>query len=51
VQTHTEPQARQARASLVVEAVDIDDGYRPSGGMLARWHASGFAARKAAQVL
>jgi len=32
---------------LQVEAFDVEDGHRPSGGRIARWHAFGFACRKA----
>ena len=42
----TEEEVRKAMATLVVEAFDIEDGHRPSGGEITRWHAFGFAARK-----
>jgi tellurite methyltransferase len=47
VLTLTERQARQALEELVVEAFDVEDGYRVSGEEVTRWHAFGFAARKA----
>lgn len=47
VLTLTKGQARQVLAPFVVEAFDIEDGYRVSGGQVTRWHAFGFAARKA----
>ena len=42
----SESRARRALADLVVEAFDVEDGYRPSGNEITRWHAFGFAARK-----
>ena len=42
----SEAQAREALGSLMVEAFDIENGYRPSGGAITRWHAFGFVARK-----
>ena len=44
----TEADARALLAGLEVEAFDIEDGHRPSGGQITRWHAFGFAARKPA---
>lgn len=43
----SEGEARAALQSLQLEAFDIENGYRPSGGQITRWHAFGFAARKA----
>ena len=51
VLTLTEQQARSALDHLTIEAFDIEDGYRVSGGDVTRWHAFGFAARKAAARL
>jgi tellurite methyltransferase len=48
VLTLTEEQARLALEPLDIEAFDIEDGYRVSGGEVTRWHAFGFAARKPA---
>ena len=42
----TEAQARDALSSLRIEAFDIEDGYRPSGGQITRWHAFSFSASK-----
>jgi tellurite methyltransferase len=41
----SEQEARSLFAGLELEAFDIEDGYRPSGGEITRWHAFGFAAR------
>lgn len=46
VHTLTEAQVRAALQPLALEALDIEDGYRVSGGEVTRWHAFGFAARK-----
>ncbi len=43
-----ESDARALFTGWVVEAFDVEDGYRPSGGAITRWHAFGFAARKPA---
>lgn len=48
--TLTQAEARAALQSLSIEAFDIEDGYRPSGGTLTRWQAWGFAARRGAYV-
>lgn len=40
-----EAQARACFDGLVLEAFDVEDGVRPSGGRITRWHAFGFAAR------
>lgn len=37
---------RHQLEGLVVETFDIEDGFRPSGGELTRWHAFGIAVRK-----
>ena len=42
----TEAALRHQLEGLVIEAFDIEDGLRPSGGELTRWHAFGIAARK-----
>ena len=47
VLTQSEAQARSGLAPLTIEAFDIEDGYRVSGGEVTRWHAFGFAACKA----
>jgi tellurite methyltransferase len=44
----TESDGRALLAGLEVEAFDVEDGFRPSGGEITRWHAFGFAARKPA---
>lgn len=44
----TEADARALLVGLEVEAFDIEDGHRPSGGQITRWHAFGFAACKPA---
>lgn len=41
--TITEAALRQQLAGVVIEAFDIEDGLRPSGGELTRWHAFGIA--------
>lgn len=41
-----ESAARGLFAGLELEAFDVEDGVRPSGGAIVRWHAFGFAARK-----
>lgn len=46
VLTLAEGEVRALLAGLDVEAFDIEDGWRPSGGELTRWHAFGVAARK-----
>jgi tellurite methyltransferase len=38
-------------SGLSIEAFDIEDGYRPSGGAITRWHAFGIAAIKPKQVV
>lgn len=43
-----EHEARRALVAFEIEAFDVENGYRPSGGELTRWHAFGFAARKRA---
>lgn len=48
VHTLTETALRHQLAGLVVEAFDIEDGFRPTGDGLTRWHAFGIAARKSA---
>ena len=44
----TESEARATLKPLTIEAFDVEDGFRPSGNEITRWHAFGFAARKAA---
>jgi hypothetical protein len=46
VLTMTEPLCRNQLKDLVIEAFDVEDGLRPSGGRLTRWHAFGIAVRK-----
>lgn len=46
VLTLSEERARSELARLTIEAFDIEDGYRVSGGEVTRWHSFGFAARK-----
>ncbi|MCW5610089.1 MAG: class I SAM-dependent methyltransferase [Rubrivivax sp.] len=41
-----EARVRKLLAALEVEAFDIEDGVRPSGGQVTRWHAFGIIARK-----
>lgn len=41
-----EQDVRHLLSSLVIEAFDVENGYRPSGSELMRWHAFGIAARK-----
>lgn len=48
VLTLSEARARSELALLCIEAFDIEDGLRVSGGEVTRWHAFGFAASKAA---
>ena len=48
VQVLTESALRRQLEGLIVEAFDIKDGLRPSGGELTRWNAFGIAARKPA---
>lgn len=35
-----------SNSGLMIEAFDVEDGVRPSGGGITRWHAFGIAARK-----
>lgn len=42
----TEARVRALLSSLDVEAFDIEDGVRPSGGQVTRWHAFGVIARQ-----
>lgn len=44
--TLSEAALRQDLQGLSVEAFDIEDGWRPSGGEMTRWHAFGVSARK-----
>jgi len=44
--TIAEDTLRQQLPPLVVEAFDIEDGLRPSGGEMTRWHAFGISVRK-----
>lgn len=44
--TIAKPALRQRLKPLVVEAFDIEDGWRPSAGEMTRWHAFGISARK-----
>lgn len=44
--TFTEDAVRQALGGLEIEAFDVEDGLRPSGGEMTRWHAFGVSARK-----
>jgi len=44
--TFTEDEVRAMIAALDVEAFDTENGWRPSGGEMTRWHAFGVAARK-----
>jgi len=44
--TLSEDEARQALQGLQIEAFDIEDGWRPSGGEMTRWHAFGVSARR-----
>jgi tellurite methyltransferase len=44
--TIAEDTLRQQLPPLVVEAFDIEDGWRPSAGEMTRWHAFGISARK-----
>lgn len=46
IHTVAEAELREQLKHLVVEAFDIEDGFRPSAGGLTRWHAFGVAARK-----
>ncbi len=46
VMVFSERNARALFSTLEVEAFDVEDGYRPSGKEITRWHAFGFAARK-----
>lgn len=47
VLTFEESELRRAlEADFRLEAFDIEDGWRPSGGELTRWHAYGVIARK-----
>ncbi len=43
--TLSEAALRAQLEGLVIEAFDIEDGIRPSGGGLTRWHAFGIAVR------
>jgi SAM-dependent methyltransferase len=43
--TLTEAELRKQLANLTIEAFDIEDGVRPSGGAMTRWHAFGIAVR------
>jgi SAM-dependent methyltransferase len=42
----SEAAVRAMLAGLSIESFDIEDGVRPSGGAITRWHAFGVAARK-----
>lgn len=42
----TEDALRRQLEGLMIEAFDIENGVRPSGGILTRWHAFGVAVRK-----
>jgi tellurite methyltransferase len=44
--TQSETNLRSELVHLSIEAFDVEDGYRVSGGEVTRWHAFGFAARK-----
>jgi tellurite methyltransferase len=44
--TMTEAVLRDQLGGLVIEAFDIENGVRPSGGALTRWHAFGVAVRQ-----
>ena len=46
VLTIMEAVLRDQLKDLVIEAFDVEDGVRPSGGRLTRWHAFGVAVRK-----
>ncbi len=46
IQCFPEAAVRDLLQGLVVEAFDVEDGVRPSGGVITRWHAFGIAARK-----
>lgn len=46
VLTMTEEQVRTELAQLDIEAFDVENGLRISGGEKTRWHCFGFAARK-----
>lgn len=43
-----EPRVRDLLAGLEVESFDVEDGVRPSGGQVTRWHAFGVIARRPA---
>lgn len=43
--TLTESALREQLAEFVIEAFDVEDGIRPSGRELTRWHAFGIAVR------
>lgn len=44
--TLSEQVLREALQGLDIEAFDIEDGWRPSGGEMTRWHAFGVSARR-----
>ena len=46
ITTQTEAEVRGMLEGLIVEAFDVENGVRPSGDVLTRWHAFGIAARK-----
>ena len=46
VMTMTEADLRASLAGLHLEAFDVEDGWRPSGGQMTRWHAFGVSARR-----